>query len=207
MSGIAAGIATFKPLDPMSTIVISSGHGKYVRGASGLIDEVDEARKVVDQLASVLKQRGVSVLTFHDNTSTDQSTNLETIVNYHNSKTRNLDISCHFNAYVETTKPMGCEVLYVTQLELAERVSAAIASVGFTDRGPKYRDDLYFLNQTEMPAILLEICFVDSQADCGILPLSVPRHRGGDSKCPTRRTLHRRNRPCISRPPEACACS
>ena len=24
-------------------IVISSGHGKYVRGASGIIDEVDEA--------------------------------------------------------------------------------------------------------------------------------------------------------------------
>ena len=63
---------------------------------------------------------------------------------------------------------MGCEVLYVTQPDLAERVSAAIASVGFTDRGPKYRDDLYFLNQTEMPAILLEICFVDSQADCDL---------------------------------------
>ena len=27
-------------------IVISSGHGKYVRGASGIIDEVDEARRV-----------------------------------------------------------------------------------------------------------------------------------------------------------------
>lgn len=152
----------------MSTIVISSGHGKHIRGASGIIDEVDEARKVVDQLAYVLKQRGVSVYTFHDNTSYDQSTNLETIVNYHNSKSRELDISVHFNAYVETTKPMGCEVLYVTQPDLAERVSAAIASVGFTDRGPKYRDDLYFLNQTEMPAILLEINFVDSQADCDL---------------------------------------
>ena len=30
------------------SIVLSSGHGKYVRGASGIIDEVDEARRVVD---------------------------------------------------------------------------------------------------------------------------------------------------------------
>ena len=32
----------------MTTIIISSGHGKYIRGASGYLDEVDEARRVVD---------------------------------------------------------------------------------------------------------------------------------------------------------------
>ncbi len=63
---------------------------------------------------------------------------------------------------------MGCEVLWVTQEDLARRVSAAIASVGFKDRGPKYRNDLWFLNQTEMPSILLEICFVDSSADAAL---------------------------------------
>jgi hypothetical protein len=30
-----------------SKICISSGHGKYIRGASGYLDEVDEARRVV----------------------------------------------------------------------------------------------------------------------------------------------------------------
>jgi hypothetical protein len=61
---------------------------------------------------------------------------------------------------------MGCEVLYVTQQELASRMSLAIADAGdFLDRGAKYRGDLYFLNNTEMPAILLEVCFVDSSAD------------------------------------------
>ena len=38
-------------------IVISSGHGKYVRGASGIIDEVDEARRVVEHLADELRAR------------------------------------------------------------------------------------------------------------------------------------------------------
>jgi hypothetical protein len=147
-------------------IVISSGHGKYIRGASGYIDEVDEARKVVEQTATVLRDSDVGVDVFHDNTSHDQSTNLNTIVNYHNSRTRDLDVSIHFNAYQTTSKPMGVECLYVTQQSLAKKVSEYIADAGdFIDRGPKKRTDLFFLNNTEKPAILVETCFVDSKAD------------------------------------------
>jgi N-acetylmuramoyl-L-alanine amidase len=147
-------------------IVISSGHGKYVRGASGYIDEVDEARKVVNQVADYLDQAAVNVKTFHDDTSHDQSTNLATIVNYHNAQTRDLDVSVHFNAYQQTSKPMGTEVLYVTQSKLAADTSLAIAQAGaFINRGGKKRTDLYFLNNTEMPAILIETCFVDSSTD------------------------------------------
>jgi N-acetylmuramoyl-L-alanine amidase len=156
--------------NPMSykNIVISSGHGKYIRGASGVLDEVDEARKVVEKLANDLRDRGVNVKTFHDDTSHDQNTNLHTIVNYHNAQSRDLDVSVHFNAYVETTKPMGTETLYVSQSGLASNVSSAIAACGFINRGPKKRTDLYFLNNTEMPAILIETCFVDSTADADI---------------------------------------
>ena len=150
------------------SVVISSGHGLHVRGASGIIDEVDEARKIVDQVAGELNARGVKVVTFHDDTSKDQSTNLSTIVNFHNKHERDLDISVHFNAYEQVTKPMGCEVLYVSQQNLASQVSAAIASSGFINRGAKKRTDLYFLNKCNRPAILLEICFVDSEADVAL---------------------------------------
>jgi N-acetylmuramoyl-L-alanine amidase len=149
-------------------VVISSGHGKYVRGASGIIDEVDEARHVVEQLATELDNRGVEVDIFHDDTSKDQSTNLDTIVEYHNSQQRDLDISVHFNAFEQREGPVGTEVLYVTQAALAGQVSAAIAACGFIDRGAKKRTDLYFLNNTSKPAILIEVCFVDSEADCNI---------------------------------------
>jgi N-acetylmuramoyl-L-alanine amidase len=147
-------------------IVISSGHGELVRGASGYLDEVDEARNVVEQLAKDLNQLGIDVYTFHDNTSTTQNENLETIVNYHNSQMRDLDVSVHFNAYQTTNKPMGTEVLYVSQQDIAADVSQAIAkTTGLPDRGAKKRTDLYFLNNTEQPAILIEVCFVDSSAD------------------------------------------
>jgi N-acetylmuramoyl-L-alanine amidase len=151
-----------------NSVVISSGHAKHVKGAVGLVDEVTEARKVVDRLADELRTRGVDVKAFHDNTSTSQNQNLGNIVNYHNAQKRELDISVHFNAYQKTSKPMGTEVLYVTQQSLAAEVSAAIASVGFINRGAKKRTDLSFLNNTTMPAILIEVCFVDSEADVSL---------------------------------------
>jgi N-acetylmuramoyl-L-alanine amidase len=147
-------------------IVISSGHGKYIRGASGYLDEVDEARRVVDRVAELWRTADIGVKVFHDNTSTSQNQNLNTIVNYHNAQTRDLDVSVHFNAYQTTSKPMGVEVLYTTQSALASELSAAMASVlGLPNRGGKYRSDLFFLNSTEEPAILIETCFVDSSAD------------------------------------------
>ena len=147
-------------------IVISSGHGKYVRGAHGLIDEVDEARKVVPRVADYLRENGHQVDEFHDNSSTTQNENLHAIVNYHNAQTRDLDVSVHFNAYIPTDGGRGCEVLYLTQADLAERVSAAIAEAGYLiDRGAHKRTDLFFLNNTTAPAILIEICFVDAAED------------------------------------------
>jgi N-acetylmuramoyl-L-alanine amidase len=146
-------------------IVISSGHSTKCQGAIGIINEVDEATRVVDRVVKELKDRGVDVKVFHDTVSTTQNENLNRIVDYHNAQVRDVDCSVHFNAFEWTAKPMGTECLYVTQKALAEKMSAAIADCGFIDRGPKKRTDLFFLNNTAMPAILIEVCFVDSQAD------------------------------------------
>jgi len=147
-------------------IVLSSGHGKYIRGASGYLDEVDEARRVVAAVAKYLKATGVGCVTFNDDVSTTQSENLNRIVDFHNSQKRDLDASVHFNAYDTTDKPMGCECLYLTQPDLAKSVVDKICEAsGLLNRGAKKRTDLFFLNKTDEPAILMEICFVDSRAD------------------------------------------
>jgi N-acetylmuramoyl-L-alanine amidase len=148
-------------------IAISSGHGFYVRGASSdMLDEVDEARRMVNALAEELDKRGAEVVIFHDNESKSQNENLDCIVNWHNDQTRDYDLSFHFNAYEQCDKPMGTEVLYVTQAQLADRMSAVIANAGgFIDRGPKKNTGLAFLNGTDKPAILIEVCFVDSVTD------------------------------------------
>jgi len=149
-----------------NSVVISSGHGSKVPGACGILMEHEEAVRVVNRVAEMLRDQGVKVVTFEDTVSTTQNENLNRIVDFHNSQQRELDISVHFNAYEQVEKPMGTECLYVTQSALATQVSDAIASVGFINRGPKKRTDLFFLNQTAGPSILIEVCFVDSEADC-----------------------------------------
>jgi len=147
-------------------IVISSGHGLHVRGASGYIDEVDEARRVVDRVAEVLNGAGVTTIVFHDNTSTSQSENLDTIVNFHNRQTRDLDVSVHFNS--NGSDAHGTEVLWTSDAghTLAVDVSDVISIAGhFANRGAKERNDLAFLNNTEETAILIETCFVGNKGD------------------------------------------
>jgi N-acetylmuramoyl-L-alanine amidase len=104
-----------KPEKPYNSIVISSGHSTKCQGAVGILNEVQEATRVVDEVADMLLDRGLKVEKFHDTVSTSQNENLNRIVNFHNSKVRDLDVSVHFNANVETTSPMGTECLYVTQ--------------------------------------------------------------------------------------------
>ena len=135
-------------------ICISSGHSTKCRGASDIIDEVEEATAVVDDVAICLRDAGVQVEVFHDTVSDDQQENLNRIVDWHNSHHRDLDVSVHFNSSDEgrTERPIGVEVLYVTQGALAERISTAISDAsGLTNRGCKYRDDLFFLNHTQRP--------------------------------------------------------
>jgi N-acetylmuramoyl-L-alanine amidase len=147
-------------------VAISSGHGQHVQGADEYINEVTEARRVVDHVAEELEAAGIEAFVFHDNTSKTQTENLEAIVAFHNSQNRDYDVSVHFNAFEPTDSPRGTECCYLTEADLAKQMSGTIARNGdLIDRGAKARSDLYFLNKTEAPAILIETCFVDSKAD------------------------------------------
>lgn len=152
-------------------LVISSGHGQFVRGAVGPspwgLDEVNEARKVVNRVAQMLDANGHRVVTFHDNTSRDKDTNLKTIVNFHNSQRRQLDVSVHFNHNGDTTGGRGTECWYYSQVKLAGEIATAIAILGqLTNRGPKKSTGLYFLVHCTMPAVLIEVAFVNAKLDC-----------------------------------------
>ncbi|MCL2528366.1 MAG: N-acetylmuramoyl-L-alanine amidase [Defluviitaleaceae bacterium] len=162
-------------------ITISSGHGKLVRGAKGLIDEVDEARRVTNKVAEILSKAEVSVTAFHENTARTQGDNVNTIVRFHNSQQRDLDVSIHFNSTASgkiEDRAIGVEVLHragnhKTQA-LAGQVARAIsAASGLLLRHPQNsgavaRSNLGFLNNTSAAAILIEVCFVVSRVDVGL---------------------------------------
>jgi N-acetylmuramoyl-L-alanine amidase len=161
----------------MNRIVISSGHGLRVAGASNIINEVTEARRVVDRVAQLLTQNSVPVIKFHENNATNQTDNVNAIVRYHNSQARDIDVSVHFNA-VEGTRDagIGVEVLHYTgnngTKATAQLVAGAISKAsGLILRSTAPRDKgalastLGFLRSTNKPAILIEVCFVNSRTD------------------------------------------
>lgn len=149
-------------------------HGKVACGASDYIDESKEARIICRKVKKLLKQNGVKAYNCTVNDGTSQSDVLVKIVKKCNSKVRDLDVSIHFNAYQHSKadgKTKGVEVCTHSSntSDMVKKVSAAIckkiSNIGFTNRGVKERSDLYFLNRTTKPAILVEVCFVDDQDD------------------------------------------
>ena len=147
---------------------ISSGHSINCQGAADIINEVTEARKVVDRVYEIIKASGKQCYKYHD-TSSNSTQNLVNIVNWHNGFKDGVDVSIHFNAYTHVDKPMGTEVCYYSNSSLAAATSKEIATAGgFIDRGAKQRTGLYFLKHTNKPAILIEVCFVDSVADVNL---------------------------------------
>ena len=146
-------------------INISSGHSINCQGASDIINEVTEARRVVDRIYEMCKSLGIEVYKYHD-TSSSSSQNLANIANWHNQFKDGIDISIHFNAYQHTSNSMGTEVCYYSQPTLAKHVSSEISNAsGLKDRGAKERKGLYVLKNTIKPMLLIEVCFCDSSYD------------------------------------------
>ena len=145
---------------------ISSGHSINCQGMSDVINEVTEARKVVDRVYEIVKSSGKACYKYHD-TASSSSQNLANIVNFHNQYKDGVDVSIHFNASVHTDNPMGVEVCYYSDSTLASQMSKAISDAGgFKNRGAKQRTGLYFLKRTNKTSILIEVCFGDSTKDC-----------------------------------------
>ena len=146
-------------------INISSGHSINCQGASDILNEVTEARKVVDRIYEMCKAMGIEVYKYHD-TSSSSNQNLANIANWHNQFKDGIDVSIHFNCYQHTSNSMGTEVCYYSQSELADKVSSAISKAsGLKNRGGKERKGLYVLRHTNKPMILIEVCFLDSSYD------------------------------------------
>ncbi|HBF2562792.1 N-acetylmuramoyl-L-alanine amidase [Clostridioides difficile] len=147
-------------------IAIVPGHtlsGKGT-GAIGYIDEGKENRMLTDLIVKWLKQGGATVYTG----KVDKSSNyLAEQCQIANKQDVDLAVQIHFNANKTTLNPIGTETIYKTNngKVYADRVNTKLANV-FKNRGAKSDvRGLYWLKHTKAPAILIEVCFVDSKAD------------------------------------------
>lgn len=150
-------------------INVHAGHNFHVTGASGQFSETKEDRNVKNKLIELLKSAGHTVYDCTDEDGRTQNANLANIVKKCNAHDVDLDVSIHFNAYNGTAH--GTEVCVPSgssQRTRADRICDKIEALGFANRGIKTRDNLYVLNKTKAPALLVECCFCDSKVDAKI---------------------------------------
>ena len=151
-------------------IAVRGGHCPKVRGASAIIDELTEDRKVKDSVIKYLKQLGHEVLdvTPPDNT-TSSNADLYYGVNKANEWSADLFVSIHFNnAYNTYNGSLGTEVCVYSSFDTAQRVVNGLVSLGFKNRGQKIRTGLYELRNAAMKAMIIEVCFVESTGDVSL---------------------------------------
>lgn len=149
-------------------IAVRGGHTELCTGASALINELTEDRKVKDAVVKYLKILGQDVLdvTPPVNYTSSASKDLSYGVNKANNWGANLFVSIHFNkAYDSYNGALGSEVCVYSNFDIAQRVVNALGNLGFKNRGQKIRTGLYELRNTAMKSMIVETCFVEATED------------------------------------------
>ncbi len=156
----------------MSTYNIHAGHSIICRGASAVLDEVTEDRKVKNSVVAALRSLGHTVYDCTDDSGRTAGENLSAIVAKCNAHTVDLDVSIHLNAGRNDTagdsKTGGVEAWGYDDgtKEVGSRICAEIAAaLGITNRGFKTNQGYYVLKHTKAQALIVECCFVDDKDD------------------------------------------
>lgn len=144
---------------------VHGGHNAHVTGASKYLNELNEDRKVKNEVIRLLKAQGHTVYDCTDDSGKSQSVNLSNIVKKCNAHAVDLDVSIHLNAGGGTGVECWIYPNSASKTE-ASRICSKIASaLGIKNRGVKTSSSLYVLKNTKADAVLVECCFVDSTND------------------------------------------
>lgn len=150
--------------------VIDPGHNCPPKdtGAVGILNEEKVAAEVAKELKNILALRGHDVVLTQATDGSSVTNSLSQRCQLSNRFDPDLFISLHCNAYQTTDNPMGTEVFAVSEKGegIAHTIEDAIVDLGFKSRGVKDGSHLFVLKYTQAVAVLVELFFIDSKADC-----------------------------------------
>jgi N-acetylmuramoyl-L-alanine amidase len=157
-------------------IGIDMGHclTGFDTSANGIIKESDANRAIGKLVISKLKAAGHTVVDCTiDSGCTSLNDSLKKRVNKANSQQLDVFCSIHLNAgdgngtetYVAPRRYFSKDESYNKNIDIAQRVNDLVAdSCKFNNRGVK-TEEFYVITSTNALAILIEVCFCDSQED------------------------------------------
>jgi len=134
-------------------------------GASGIQREDNLILQVGKRVIKKLLDKGHTIVETCPHSAVSVLNSLRQRVTVANQAKVDIFVSIHFNAF--NRRAHGTEVLVASERGrvIAQPILAEICKLGFVNRGVKFRTDLFVLNQTNMPAVLIECCFCDSATD------------------------------------------
>ena len=129
----------------------------------GLVEHIDESietRAVGYSLMYYLREKGVTVIDCTNDRASSTQENLREIVDMANRQPLDLFVSIHFNS----GGGRGTEVFTYEGKQHTEAVNVcnSLAELGFRNRGVKDGSHLYVVRRSNAKAMLIEICFVDT---------------------------------------------
>ena len=146
---------------------LQSAHGGRDPGAvyNGR-QEKDDVLKLVLAIGEILQNSGIDVE--YTRTTDIYETPFQKATEA-NEAGVDFFISIHRNSSPLANQYMGVESLIYNlsgiKYEMAENINAQLETVGFKDLGVKARPNLVVLRRTKMPALLVEVGFINSDSD------------------------------------------
>ncbi|MBW4562062.1 MAG: N-acetylmuramoyl-L-alanine amidase [Mojavia pulchra JT2-VF2] len=137
-------------------------------GARGIKFEDNLTLDVGNRVITKLKALGHEVIPCKPDRASKVGESLAKRCDKANANKVDVFVSIHFNSF--NRQANGTEVFAGsdTSRKIAKPVLDEIVKLGFFNRGVKSGSHLFVLRNTNMPAILVESCFLDSQKDMSL---------------------------------------
>ncbi|MCI8375265.1 MAG: N-acetylmuramoyl-L-alanine amidase [Lachnospiraceae bacterium] len=148
-------------------IVVDAGHGGSNPGAmyQGR-RESDDALRLAMAVGKILEANGYDVI-YTRTSDVTQSVGQKAAIA--NEEGADLFVSIHRNAGEYPGQYSGIQTLIFDdsgiKKQMAEKINANLEALGFRNAGVSIRPNLVVLNSTQMPALLVEAGFIDSDTD------------------------------------------
>ena len=148
-------------------IVIDPGHGGSDPGATyNGRQEKDDALALVLEIGKILEANGVDV--YYTRTTDIYESPYQKAMEG-NASGADYFVSVHRNSSPYPNQYTGVETLvyspYGEAARLANNINMQLEEVGYVNQGVNERPNLVVLNQTRMPAVLVEVGFINTDAD------------------------------------------
>lgn len=151
----------------MPLVVLDAGHGGANPGATyNGRQEKDDALALVLAIGPILEANGVDV--YYTRTSDIYESPYQKAMEANNIGA-DYFVSIHRNSSPYPNQYTGIESLvynlYSEAARLAYNINAQLEQIGFVNHGVNERPNLIVLNSTQMPAVLMEVGFINTDAD------------------------------------------